>query len=276
VIHEHERVDGLPSQVGLDAIREADPSEPTAIVEAGFAGAARTLDATHQALGTEIVHTAELLTDCFARGGRLLVCGNGGSAAEAQHFAAEFVGRLRPPARAALPALALTADTVTLTAWANDAGFDEVFARQVAAFGQRGDVLVAISTSGRSRNIVLALQEARRRGLRTVALLGGDGGPARQHADEALVVPSDDTQHIQEAHLVILHLLADLVDRAWRLRESVVGASTSADAPTAESGTSPRPLSVGSRFERDRGDDDQEPEAAELMLAVNGHLGRES
>jgi phosphoheptose isomerase/glycosyltransferase involved in cell wall biosynthesis len=192
---------------------------PADVVAAGFLDTVRTLQATHLALGGELVRTAATLSACFERGGRLLVCGNGGSAAEAQHFAAEFVGRLRPPARAALPALALTADTVTLTAWANDAGFDEVFARQVAAYGQHGDVLVVISTSGQSRNIVLALQEARRRRLHTIALLGGDGGAAQAHAETALVVPSDDTQHIQEAHLVVLHLLADLVDRAWRERE---------------------------------------------------------
>jgi phosphoheptose isomerase len=192
---------------------------PTAIVDAGFAGAIAALQASQLALSARIVATAEAITACFARDGRLLVCGNGGSAAEAQHFAAEFVGRLRPPAREALPALALTADTVTLTAWANDAGFDEVFARQVAAFGRAGDVLVAISTSGRSRNIVLALQEARRRGLRTVALAGGDGGEAGPLADTVLAVPSNDTQHIQEVHLVMLHLLADLVDRACRRRE---------------------------------------------------------
>jgi phosphoheptose isomerase/glycosyltransferase involved in cell wall biosynthesis len=189
------------------------------VVAEGFVGAIQTLQDAQRTLGAQIVQTAIMLTACFERGGRLLVCGNGGSAAEAQHFAAEFVGRLRPPAREALPALALTADAVTLTAWANDAGFDEVFARQVAAYGQRGDVLVAISTSGQSRNVVLALQEAGRRGLQTVALLGGDGGPAREHADTALVVPSDDTQHVQEAQLVILHLLADLADGAWRQRE---------------------------------------------------------
>ncbi len=214
VLHESGRIPG-PSLVGHS------PSAPADVVAAGFLDAARTLEATHLALGGEIVHTADTLVACFEGGGRLLACGNGGSAAEAQHFVAEFVGRLRPPARAALPAIALTADSVTLTAWANDAGFDEVFARQVAAYGQRGDVLVVISTSGQSRNIVLALQEAGRRGLHTVALLGGDGGAARAHAETSLVVPSDDTQHIQEAHLVMLHLLADLVDRAWREREDI-------------------------------------------------------
>jgi fructoselysine-6-P-deglycase FrlB-like protein len=176
-----------------------------------------------------------------------------------------FVGRLRPPARAALPALALTADAVMLTAWANDAGFDEVFARQVAAFGQRGDVLVAISTSGQSRNVVLALQEAQRRGLQTVALLGGDGGPARKHADTALVVPSDDTQHVQEAQLVILHLLADLVDRAHRQREG-----TGLDAPIANGdardGAAPGPAAAAD------GTAPADPDAGLVLHAAsNGH-----
>jgi phosphoheptose isomerase len=186
------------------------------VVDAGFAGAIRVLQAAQQTLGTAIVEAAETLSACFERGGKLLVCGNGGSAAEAQHFAAEFVGRLRAPARTALPAIALTADGVMLTAWANDASFDEVFSRQVEAFGRPGDVLVAISTSGCSRNVTLALQAARRHGLRSVALLGCGGGEARAQAEIALVVPSDDTQHVQEAQLVVIHLLAELVDRAWR------------------------------------------------------------
>jgi D-inositol-3-phosphate glycosyltransferase len=194
------------------------PQAATAVIDAGFAGAIRALQATHQSLRAGIIDAAELLTTCFEQGGTLLVCGNGGSAAEAQHFAAEFVGRLRAPARAALPAIALNADSVTLTAWANDASFDEVFSRQVEAFGRPGDVLVAISTSGRSRNVTLALQAARQRGLHTIALLGCGGGEARTLAEVSLVVPSDDTQHVQEAHLVIVHLLADLVERAWRER----------------------------------------------------------
>jgi D-inositol-3-phosphate glycosyltransferase len=212
-----------------------DAERATAVVEAGFAGAIAALQAAQRTLGRDIVDAANAMMHCFEHGGRLLVCGNGGSAAEAQHFVAELVGRLRPPARAALPALALTADTVTLTAWANDAGFDEVFARQVAAYGQPGDMLLTFSTSGRSRNIVLALQEARRRGLQTVALLGGDGGAARSEVDRALIVPSDDTQHIQETHLVTLHLLADLVDRAWRERhEDGVAALPAHDHPVSK------------------------------------------
>jgi phosphoheptose isomerase len=140
------------------------------------------------------------------------VCGNGGSAADAQHFVGELVGRFKVNGRRALPAIALTADTAVLTAWANDVGYHDVFARQVEALGNAGDVLVAISTSGRSRNVLEALETARRRGVRTIALLGGDGGDARQLADVVLVVPSAETQHIQEVHLVVIHLLCALVE----------------------------------------------------------------
>jgi len=211
VLREHHSVRAMPSST-----RAVAPAAALDVIDVGFAGAIRAIQASQEALRTEIARAAGVLTRCFERGGKLLVCGNGGSAAEAQHFAAEFVGRLRPPARAALPALALSADSVMLTAWANDASFDEVFARQVEAFGSPNDVLVAISTSGRSRNVVEALRAARRRGLGTIALVGCGGGDASAHADLALVVPSDDTQHVQEAQLVMMHLLADLVDRAWR------------------------------------------------------------
>jgi len=215
VLHEHRRTwattSGAPDvSVGAAAT--------LSLIDDGFVGAIRALQATHRVLSADIVEVADMLTACFERGGKVLACGNGGSAAEAQHFAAEFVGRLRAPARAALPALALSADGVMLTAWANDASFDEGFSRQVEAFGRQGDVLVAISTSGRSQNVTRALQAARQQALRTVALLGCGGGEARALADIALVVPSDDAQHVQEAHLVVIHLLADLVDRAWRER----------------------------------------------------------
>ncbi|MGE3912705.1 MAG: glycosyltransferase, partial [Chloroflexota bacterium] len=179
--------DRAPTRRPVDGLRAAPARESSAtVVDAGFAEAILVLHATRRLLRQEIVEAGDLLLRCLEGGGRLLVCGNGGSAAEAQHFAAEFVGRMRSPVRSALPAIALTADSVTLTAWANDAGFDEVFARQVAAYGQPGDVLIGISTSGRSPNVVQALQEAGRRGLRTIALLGGDGGAARAHADIAL------------------------------------------------------------------------------------------
>jgi phosphoheptose isomerase len=152
------------------------------------------------------------MTTCLSNGGKILVCGNGGSAADAQHFAAEFVGRFKYPDRKGLPVMALTADTAFLTAWANDVSYEKVFSRQVEAFGQPGDVLFAISTSGNSRNLVEACAAARRRGLTCIALLGGSGGDVLPLADLAIVVPSTDTARIQEVQILVLHLLTELVE----------------------------------------------------------------
>jgi len=166
------------------------------------------------ARAAEIVRGAEVIADSFRRGGKLLLCGNGGSAADCQHVAAEFVNRLtRDRERVALPALALTTDTSYLTAYANDCGFDGVYARQVEAFGRTGDVLLAISTSGSSPNVLAAAHVARARGLAVVALLG-DTGQLAGIADVAIQVPSRDTQLIQQVHLAVEHLICELVERA--------------------------------------------------------------
>ena len=160
-----------------------------------------------------IADAATRIAAALAAGGRLLVFGNGGSAAEALHIADELVGRYRRT-RPALPALALCANAADLTAIANDSGFDQVFARQVEAHGRRGDVALGISTSGRSRNVVLAMQRARERGLATIALTGGDGGELLACADAAIVVPSTVTARIQEAHTTIGHILCAQVEDA--------------------------------------------------------------
>lgn len=152
-----------------------------------------------------------LLHEVLARGGKVLACGNGGSAADAQHFAAELVGRYRDE-RPALAALALTSDGAVLTCLANDYDYDRVFARQVEAHGRPGDLLLGISTSGRSPSVVLALEAARARGLRTAALLGRDGGPALAHADLAVIVPDEETARIQEGHALLIHLLCEALD----------------------------------------------------------------
>ncbi|AGY57190.1 glycosyltransferase [Gloeobacter kilaueensis] len=182
-------------------------------IDASFAGAIETLGQSRQRLARPLLVLAEKLHACFKSGGKVLVCGNGGSAADAQHFAAECVGRFKCPGRAGLPVLALSADSAFLTAWANDVGYEQVFARQVEAFGQPGDLLFGISTSGRSLNLVRAFERARERGLSTAALLGGSGGPLRDLADLAAVVPSTDTQHIQEVQIVLIHLLCELVEQ---------------------------------------------------------------
>jgi phosphoheptose isomerase len=182
------------------------------VISAGFSGAIVALQEAQRRLRTDLLVAADEIVDALADDRQLLVCGNGGSASDAQHFAAELVGRFKRPGRGGLPALALGSDVATMTAWANDVGYDEVYARQVDAYGRRGDVLVGISTSGRSRNVVRAFAEARRIGLRTIGLLGGDGGELRELSDVALVVPSHDTQHVQAVHTVLIHLLCELVE----------------------------------------------------------------
>lgn len=165
-------------------------------------------------LPSQISAAAAAVARAFRAGNRLYICGNGGSAAEAQHFATELTGRFQLAARPGLPAMALTADTSFITAWSNDFCFDDVFARQVEAYGRPGDVLVGISTSGRSPNILRALSAARAQGLVTIGLLGGEGGPARELCDLAVLVPAPDTQVIQEVQLMAIHLLCGLVEDA--------------------------------------------------------------
>ncbi|PCC67152.1 phosphoheptose isomerase [Nannocystis exedens] len=190
----------------------AAPTAAVATVDRGFDDLLAVLSRAKTCLRDDIVRAADLVSAAFARGGKVLVCGNGGSATDAQHFAAELVGRFLAPDRAALPVIALNADTAVLTAWANDVGYADVFARQVRAYGRPGDVVFGISTSGRSANVVAALKAARDCGLHTFALLGGTGGEAGDLADCALIVPSPDTQRIQEVHTLALHLICELVE----------------------------------------------------------------
>jgi D-sedoheptulose 7-phosphate isomerase len=161
-----------------------------------------------------VAAAAGVIADAFAAGGKVLLCGNGGSAADCQHVAAEFVSRLtRDFDRPGLPAVALTTDTSFLTAFANDVGFDGIFARQVQALGKPGDVLVAISTSGASPNVLRAVETATALGLETVALTGR-AGLRGVDATVTIAVPSDVTHHVQETHLALEHALCHLVERA--------------------------------------------------------------
>lgn len=164
-------------------------------------------------INESIVDAAHTLVTCFADRGKLLVFGNGGSAACAQHLAAELVGRMRfdrPP----LPALALTADTAVLTAIANDYGFAEVFARQVRALGRPGDAMMAISTSGRSSNVLAAVAAGRELGLRSIALVGAGATPLSQSVDIAIRVSASDPARAQELHLMVQHALCESVEAA--------------------------------------------------------------
>jgi D-sedoheptulose 7-phosphate isomerase len=161
----------------------------------------------------QISQAANLLILSIKQGGKIMFCGNGGSAADSQHLATEMVVRLSSSLdRGALPALALTTDTSILTACGNDYGFDHIFSRQVDALGREPDILIGISTSGNSANIIKAIETARSKKLTTIGLLGKNGGKLRDLVDLAVVIPSDDVQHIQEAHITIGHILIALVE----------------------------------------------------------------
>ncbi len=161
-----------------------------------------------------VVHVADVLTSAIRGGGKLLIMGNGGSAADAQHIAAELIGRYKIERRG-LPAIALTTDSSILTAWSNDYSYDTVFSRQVEALAQTGDVVWGISTSGNSKNVVLAFEAARARGITTVGLLGRDGGMLASLSDYAMVVPLRNTDQIQTAHILTYHALCAELDRAF-------------------------------------------------------------
>lgn len=162
----------------------------------------------------EVERASAMIADAFRAGGKLLLFGNGGSAADAQHIAGEFVNRFSVEDRRALPAIALSTDGGVLTCIANDTGFEKVFARQVEALGARGDVCLAISTSGASPNIVAAIEAARTRGMKVIGLLGRDGGLCAPLCELALIVQSNDTQRIQETHNLIGHIICELVEIA--------------------------------------------------------------
>src|SRR5271168_3406107 len=163
----------------------------------------------------EILLAADRIALCFKQHGKLMLCGNGGSAADAQHLAAEFVSVLTQSfLRPGLPAIALTTDSSILTASANDFGFEGIFARQVQALGRPGDVLLSLSTSGNSENVIRAICYAREHGIFTIVLTGEAGGKMAALADLAIRVPSSVTAHIQESHLMIGHILCDLSERA--------------------------------------------------------------
>jgi D-sedoheptulose 7-phosphate isomerase len=162
-------------------------------------------------LEAQVAKAAGLIDESLRAGNKLLVCGNGGSAADASHFATELVVRFAKDRRAQ-PAICLASDGGLLTAAANDCGFDEIFARQVAAFGQPGDALISLTTSGKSKNIVRALEEAKARKLKTIALLGRDGGSTIGVADVDLLVRSNSTARIQEAHQLLLHVLCEIIE----------------------------------------------------------------
>ncbi len=193
------------------------PPSLLGLIDKNFVAAIEVMEKS-RAIAPEIIEVAEAISTCFELGGKVLVCGNGGSAADAQHFAAEFVGKFRCSHRRGLPVMALTADSSFLSAWANDVGYDYVFSRQVETFAQPGDLLLGISTSGQSRNLIEAFKTARTARINSIALLGGDGGELRALADLAVIVPATDTQRIQEVQHIVLHILCELVEERLEQR----------------------------------------------------------
>jgi len=170
----------------------------------------RTLDACRE----DVLRAIDIITDAYRNGKKVLFCGNGGSAADCQHLATELMIRLNHDIqRPALGAISLCTDPSNMTACGNDLGFERLFARNVEGLGSEGDVLVGISTSGRSRNVVLAVEMAQRKGLKTICLLGGSGGDLKDAADVAIVVPSENTQRIQEAHITLGHIICESVEQ---------------------------------------------------------------
>jgi len=195
------------------------------VADAACAAASALHERMRQNLGPTLEATAAM-REALGRGRKVLVFGNGGSASDAQHFAAELVGRFQRE-RKALPSLALTTDTSVLTALANDYAFERVFARQIEALGQAGDVALGITTSGESPNVLAALQTARAQGLKTIALTGRSGGSAGSAADIHVNVPDQSTARVQEVHRTLLHVMCELIELG-----------TDADSPQSPSASS--------------------------------------
>lgn len=196
---------GAAGAAGADAPGATGPAAE-ALLELGRLAAdlAGTIDGP-------VARAGAIIVESLAAGGKLLACGNGGSAADAQHFVAELVGRMGPERRS-LPAVTLSVDPSAVTAIGNDYGYENVFARQVEGLGRSGDVLLAISTSGRSPNVLRAIATARRKGMRSIALAGAGGDPALAECDVVIHIPSANTQRVQELHMALLHAVCGYID----------------------------------------------------------------
>ena len=214
------RVESVPLLEGFSSTeiiarmgRNDSPGEPLNkdLVNSAFDQHIEVFTALQRDCRTEIRECGEIIRECYSAGGKILLCGNGGSAADAQHIAAEFVGRYERE-RSALPAIALTTDTSILTAVGNDYGFERVFARQIEAIARRGDCLIAISTSGNSPNVIAAVMAARKIGCSVIGLTGESGKKLASLCDACVLVPSGRTSRIQEAHITIGHIWSEMVE----------------------------------------------------------------
>ena len=182
------------------------------IIDTCFSELSAVLNRTLEREKKNIEKTVSLILEALKNDKKLLICGNGGSAAESQHFAAELVGRFKM-SRKGIPAIALTTDTAIITALGNDFGFDSIFAQQVETLGREGDVLCCLSTSGTSANLIMASLKAREKDIPTLSLLGKDGGKMKEISDISIMVPSQDTARIQEVHLLILHVICQMIEK---------------------------------------------------------------
>jgi D-sedoheptulose 7-phosphate isomerase len=211
-------LDGYSSSKIVDKIRGANQNQNSIVTKPMESTAQRSLAQHIETFNSLVKDCGEQIDDCAAiivdtvkRGGKILLCGNGGSAADAQHIAAEFVGRYETERRA-LPAISLTTDTSALTAIANDYDFERVFARQVDALAAEGDCLIAISTSGNSPNVIAAVMAARQKGCKIIGMTGAKGKKLASLCDACLLVPSERTARIQEAHITVAHIWCEIVD----------------------------------------------------------------
>lgn len=210
------RVAEMMEQVYYDVLQLEKDSEninTLNLIHQSFRNCIDTLRRCRNELSATIYDASVAICTAFNKGNKILICGNGGSAAEAQHFSAELLGRFRNNQRGSLPAISLTADIPFITAWSNEYNFDEVFSRQVEALGNPGDILFCISTTGNSQNILNALKSAKSRNMVCINLTGGNGGMARTVGDINLIVPSHDTCHIQEVQLHMIHTLTALIEK---------------------------------------------------------------
>jgi D-sedoheptulose 7-phosphate isomerase len=210
-------LEGYSSTGVIDSMRDVGTRSAVqsgSIVSDALSEHRETLEAVVNGISDEIARTANIIIETFKAGNKVLVCGNGGSAADAQHLAAEFVGRYQTERRS-LPSVALTTDTSALTAIGNDYGFERIFARQVEGLAVAGDCLIAISTSGNSPNVIAAVMEARRKGCKVIGLSGGAGKKLASLSDASILIPSTKTARIQEFHITIAHIWCELVDEAF-------------------------------------------------------------
>jgi D-sedoheptulose 7-phosphate isomerase len=193
---------------------ETKTDEKVSLIQKEFQESIDLKNQVKEELSERIIKVAHALAESVKNGGKILLCGNGGSAADAQHFAGELVVRLSSDyTRGALPAITLSSNDYVLTACANDFGFEQVFSRQIEALGRPEDVLLCISTSGNSPNLIKAMEKAKEKRMKTIGLLGKDGGKMAKLADFSLVVPSQKTQRIQEVHITICHILTSLIEK---------------------------------------------------------------